>query len=219
MRGRALFLSLVIVGLVCCGHAPRHTSQRIRVNVVSDPGVPLAAAELFLGSRTLARSDDTGTIEVELPGRPGDVVQLQLRCPEGYRTPDESLSVMLREPQARERPPEFSLACPPLTRTLVVAVRADRGPSLPLRYLGEEVARTDTSGAAHALLRAKPGDALTLTLDTSAEPQLMPQQPELKLSVQDHDDLVVFDQAFTRPKPKWKPLPKKPPEPTGPQRF
>lgn len=223
MSRRALSVLCAVASLVdaSCTHSARQISHRIRVNVVSDPGVPLAAAELFAGSRSLARSDEAGTIDVALPGRPGDVVQLQLRCPEGYRTPDDSLSVLLREPlrEPRERPPEFTLACPPLTRTLVVAVRADRGPSLPLRYLGEEVARTDASGAAHALLRAKPGDALTLTLDTSAEPQLMPQQPELKLSVPDHDELVVFDQAFTRPKPKLKPLPKKPPEPTGPQRF
>ena len=217
MRGRAVLL--VIASLAGCAPAPKHTSHRIRVNVVSDPGVPLAAAELLAGSRSLARSDANGTIDVELPGRPGDAVQLQLHCPEGYRTPEESLSVMLREPQARERPPEFSISCPPLTRTLVVAVRADQGPSLPVRYLGEEVARTDAAGAAHALLRAKPGEALTLSLDTSAEPQLMPQQPELQLSVPDHDDLVVFDQAFTRPIPKRKPLPKKAPEPTGPQRF
>jgi hypothetical protein len=209
----------VTASLVGCTPEAHHTSHRIRVNVVSDPGAPLADAELHAGGRSLALSDATGTIEVELPGRPGDVVQLSLRCPAGYRTPDESLSVLLRETQAQERPPEFSWACPPLTRTLVVAVRADRGANLPLRYLGDELARTDASGAAHALLHVQPGDALTLTLDTSTEPQLMPQHPELKLSVPDHDDLVVFDQAFTRPKPKSRPIPRKPPEPSGPERF
>jgi hypothetical protein len=45
----------------------------------------------------------------------------------------------------------------------------------------------------------------------------MPQNPELKLTVADRDDLLVFDQAFTRPKPK--PRPRKPPEPEGPQRI
>jgi hypothetical protein len=208
-----------LVVLAGCAPEAWQTSQRIRVNVVSDPGVPLAAAELHAGTHRLARSDHNGTMEVELPGKPGDVAKLGLSCPPGYRAQESELSVLLREPQAQERPPEFSLACPPLTRTLVVAVRADRGANLPLRYLGEELARTDASGVTHALVQAKPGDALTLTLDTSAEPQLMPQHPELKLSVPDHDDLVVFDQAFKRPKEKRKPVPPKPPEPTGPERF
>ena len=89
----------VLCVLAGCQPAPRHASQRIRVNVVSDPGVPLAAAELLTQNRSLARSDDSGTIEVELPGRPGDSVALELRCPEGHRSPQDALSVMLREPQ------------------------------------------------------------------------------------------------------------------------
>jgi hypothetical protein len=102
----------------------------------------------------------------------------------------------------------------------VVAVRAVRGPDLPLYYLGREIARTDRHGAAHALLMAAPGDTLSLTLDTSApqHAQLMPQRPELRLTMPEHDDLVVFDQAFTLPKPK--PRPRKPPElPSLPQRI
>jgi hypothetical protein len=216
MDERLLCLMALLAG---CAPEARQTSHRIRVNVVSEPGVPLAGAELLAGAHSLARSDHQGMIEVALPGKPGDVAKLRLSCPEGFRAPETELSVLLREPQAQERPPEFSLACHPLTRTLVVAVRADRGADLPLRYLGEELARTDASGVTHALVHAKPGDALTLTLDTSAQPQLMPQHPELKLSVPDHDDLVVFDQAFKRPKPKRKPAPPKPPEPTGPERF
>lgn len=209
----------VVLLLAGCAPEPRQMTHRIRVNVASDPGVPLAGAALHAGAHKLGQSDERGAIDVDLPGEPGETVKLSLTCPEGFRSELSELSVLLREPQAHERPPEFALACPPLTRKLVVAVRADRGPNLPLRYLGEELARTDASGSAHALLDAKPGDALTLTLDTSAEPQLMPQHPELKLSVPDHDDLVVFDQTFKRPKVKPKRAPKKPPEPTGPLRF
>ena len=209
----------VMALLAGCAPEARPMAHRIRVHVTSDPDVPLADAALEAGARTLAHSDRTGTMEVELSGKPGEVVMLSLRCPVGYRAQETALSVLLREPQPHEPPPEFSFACPPLTRALVVAVRADHGAGLPLRYLGEELARTDASGATHALVHAKPGDALTLTLDTSAEPQLMPQHPELKLNVPDHDDLIVFDQAFKRPKPKLKPAPRKPPEPTGPERF
>jgi hypothetical protein len=218
---RKSLVVLAAVNLAACAPEPRHTSQRVRVHVVSDPGVPLAAATLHAGARNLGESGDDGAIEVELPGRPGDVVALDLHCPEGYRASEGALSVLLREPQPHEAPPEYALACPPRTRTLIVAVRAERGENLPLRYLGDELTRTDGTGTAHALVQATPGDALTLTLDTSAEPQLMPQHPELKVSVPDYDDVVVFDQTFVRPKPPKRkaPPPPKPAEPTGPERF
>ena len=90
---------------------------------------------------------------------------------------------------------------------------------MPLRYLGQEVARTDVSGAAHVLLRAAPGETLTLTLDTSGKDsqKLMPQHPELRFTMPEHDELLVFDQTFDSPKPKAKPP--KPPPPPGPQKI
>jgi hypothetical protein len=45
----------------------------------------------------------------------------------------------------------------------------------------------------------------------------MPQNPELKVTVPERDEIVVFDQAFTRPPPKRKPHKKR--EPKGPQRI
>jgi hypothetical protein len=124
--------------------------------------------------------------------------------------------VLLRPIAERGKRPEYHVLCPPLTRNLVLAVRASNGPNLPVRYLGKEIARTDSAGAAHALLKVSPGDTLTLTLDTSENAALMPQQPELKVTVPERDDIVVFDQTFTRPKPKIKHIRK---EPIGPQRI
>lgn len=200
-----------------CAHPVTSSQYAIDVRVVSDPEVPLSAAELRRGGQPIARSDERGSMRVTLSGQPGDVVQLELVCPEGYRAPDAPLSVLLRELQKHEHPPEYVLACAPLTRTVVVAVRATQGAHLPLRYLGEELARTDAAGVAHALVHAKPGETLTLTLDTSREPQLMPQNPELRVNVPERDELFVFDQVFRRPKPK--PRPVAPPPPLGPQRI
>jgi hypothetical protein len=204
------------LALVACACAPPPKRQPYNVDVhfLSDPGVPLAGATLQRGGNSLGQSGDDGLLALALEGQPGDTIELQPECPSGYRTPTAPLAVLLRELASR---PEYTIACPPLTRTLVIAVRAQQGPHLPLRHLGTELARTDAAGVAHAVLQAKPGDTLTLTLDTSAQPELMPQQPELRVHVPERDELFVFDQAFHRPKPKA--VPRKPPEPSGPQRI
>jgi hypothetical protein len=94
--------------------------------------------------------------------------------------------------------PEFSVSCQPLTRSVVVAVRADNGPDLPVRYLGQEVARTDASGAAHLLLSLAPQEEFELTLDTSdrrAE-NLRPQNPSARFTVKDGDEILTFNVPF-----------------------
>ncbi|MET0389013.1 MAG: hypothetical protein ABW321_23770 [Polyangiales bacterium] len=211
---------LALVLAACAPKAqPRH---HIAVLVESEPGVGLPGAQLRANGATLATTGDDGRMRTELVGEPGEVVRLDVSCPEGHRTPLEPITVLLRPLAERGKHPEYHVMCPPLLRTLVVAVRATHGAQLPLRHLGQTLARTDASGAAHALLRAAPGDTLTLSLDTSAPEHatLMPQNPELKISVPDHDELVVFDQTFVLPKVKTRPKkPPPPPAPVGPQRI
>ena len=174
------------------------------VRVESDPGVPLAGAQLSRNGHALGKSDKRGTIALSMAGVPGETVELEARCPPGHRTPDAPLVLTLRSLAEEGRRPEYHVTCAPLVRTLVVAVRAEDGPNLPVRYLGKEIARTDAAGAAHALLRVTPGDSLTLALDTSGEEHaaLLPKNPELKLTAQERDDVVLFDQTFTRAREK-----------------
>lgn len=203
---------LTALALAGCAPKPKLASYRILVRTESDPGVPLAGAELRLQGRTLAKSDENGRAWADLEGTLGDTITLELSCPEGYRSTAEPLLVLLRplDADVQGQRPEFHRTCPPLSRQLVVAVRANHGPDLPLLYRGREIARTDRNGAAHAVLVAAPGDTVDLTLDTSAEgnKQLMPQHPELRLTMPERDEIVVFDQSFTRPKPKFVPKPK-----------
>jgi hypothetical protein len=196
-----ILVAIVVPLALACGESAFAPSYPILVRVESDPGVPLAGAGLSTDGRLLATSDERGLIAANLRGSLGDLVAVAILCPPGYRGPSEPLSVQLAAPGTL---PEQHARCSPLTRSLVIAVRATNGPDLPLRYLGQEIARTDANGAAHALLHAAPGEALMLTLDTSANTQLTPQQPELIVSVPERDELIVFDQAFTRPKQKRK---------------
>jgi hypothetical protein len=204
---------LAILLIASCAKAPA-ASYGVSVRAESDPQKPLAHVRITSRGAPLGETDADGLLRFALTGSAGDVVPLETQCPEGHRSP-KPLSVVLR-PLADGRP-EFRVACQPLTRAIVVAVRAQNGVDLPLRYLGQEIARTDGSGAAHALLDVPPGETVTLTLDTSAQAKLMPQHPELKVVVPERDEIVVFDEKFKLPKPPHKKRP--PPEPTGPQRI
>jgi hypothetical protein len=188
-----------------CG-ARSETPLTIAVLAERDPGVPLAGVRLALAGKPVANSDANGRARVSLHGQPGDVFELTVRCPEGFSSPPP-IAVVLRPLAEASKIPEYRAPCAPRTRSLVVAVRAERGPNLPLRYLGREIARTDASGAAHALLEVEPDRPLRFVLDTSApeHAQLRPQDPELKLIMPGRDEVALFEQTFTvaeAPRPK-----------------
>jgi hypothetical protein len=187
------------------------------VRVESDPGEPLTGVSIARDGRTLARSDAQGLASLQLQGARGEQVALQVTCPSGHRSPGKPLAVALK-PLLDGRRPEYHVSCPPLLRSVVVAVRAQNGPNLPVRYLGKEIARTDAAGACHALLKVAPGETVTLTLDTSAQEsgKLLPHNPELRLTVPERDEVVVFDQTFTR---AAEPSPRRTKKAHGPTRI
>src|SRR6266576_3542076 len=50
-----------------------------------------------------------------------------------------------------------------------VVIRAQNGPFVPIKHLGQTVGRTDESGTATFLANVKPNDNLEFTLNTSAD--------------------------------------------------
>lgn len=189
--------------------APPAPTYRVIVRVESDPGVPLAGAVVRRDETTLGTTDALGELPLSLRGPAGSQVALHVQCPSGSRESQQLLAVALRPWTDPSRRPEYLAACRPELRSIVVAVRAQNGPNLPLRYLGREIARTDAQGTAHGLLQLPPNQIAKLVLDTSAPEHrwLRPRNPELKLSVPDHDDVVLFDQPFIVDAPK-KPAPR-----------
>lgn len=212
---RALLASAL--PLAACA-AKSQSTYTLLIHVESDPGVPLAGARLSSGGAPLGQSDANGRLELVLAGNPGQALAIDTSCPSGYRNPKEPLQIVMR-PLAEQKRPEFRVRCQPLTRSMVLTVRTQNGPGLPLRYLGKEIARTDGAGAAHALLEVAPGDTVTVTLDTSAPEHaaLMPQNPELKTVVPERDEIVLFDQTFTVPKARAKKRVR--PQASGPQKL
>src|SRR5207247_1568943 len=94
-------------------------------------------------------TDVEGMGKIQLAGNEGDIFDIAVACPEGFRSPAKPVHVVLHRLAEADKTPEYAVSCPPTTRTVVVAVRADNGANLPVRYLGREVARTDSSGVAH----------------------------------------------------------------------
>lgn len=199
---------------------PPPPPQIVGVRVFSDPGRPIEGAALVFNGKEVAKTREDGLGQIKLNGRDGDAFQVIVRCPEGYASPLQPILVKLRRLADPRQFPEFSATCPPSSRRVVVAVRAENGPNLPVVYLGREVAKTDDSGAAHVFLELKPGDQFDLMLSTKDESkkELKPQNPVASFSVAQQDDVFLFNQKFSVPeKPviKWS----GPKEPTGPVKI
>jgi hypothetical protein len=192
---------------------------RIEVGVESDPGEAVAGASIARDGRELGRTGASGSVQLSLDGRAGDVVALQVTCPADYASPDKAVSVTLRT-LVGGLVPKYRAQCQPVVRSLVVAVRAKGGANLPVRYHGREIARTDAEGAAHTLLKVAPAEQVTLVLDTSdpTRARLRPNNPEFTVIMPPRDEVAVFDQTFTEPPP---PPAKRaaPPRPLGPQKI
>jgi len=172
--------------------------QKVAFHVTSDPGKPLEGAGIFLDDREIAKTGPDGIASVTFHAARGNVVRLAVRCPEGYVSPVDKISVGLRGRVEDGKRPEYDLSCPPTVRSFVVAVRADNGGHLPVFYEGQEVSRTDESGAAHVLVSAAPGEQFALTLGTSEkkDEQLRPRNPTVTFLAGDHDEVLTMDQHF-----------------------
>jgi hypothetical protein len=186
----------------------------------SDPGTPLPGVKISFRNKLLKETDATGVASLSLQGAEGSRYELTVACPEGFRSPDAPTAVTLRR-MAQNRAAEFSVSCPPSQRSAVVIVNAEKGPDLPVLYLGKELARTGPTGIAHVLMTFAPGTRFDLTLDTSTSAEkLLPENPTKAFVVGERDDILVFNQAFNIEKKKPRKI-RRPPKPKdeGPQRL
>lgn len=199
----SMLLSSVALSLALCSAGCDEDLSRdygFVVRVSAEPGRALAGARASLKGRELGVSNADGSVNARVRGHEGDVLTIEIACPAGHRPPAPvlvPLRRMGRDAEGHEVEPEFAAACAPLTRSIVIAVRAEHGTNLPLYYLGRELARTDASGAAHALLDVASEDVLELTLDTTEQPQLRPRSPVLRVQPGPGDEIAALTQNFT----------------------
>jgi len=173
----------------------------IVVKVESDPGHPLPGAIIMKGGKEGPATGPEGKVTLKIPGQEGESVDLMVRCPADYVSSPKPLTVSLRR---GSKLPEYTWSCPPAIRHMVVAVRADNGPNLPVVWFGRVIGRTDSNGAFTALFPLRPGDGLELTLDTSekSNERIHPKNPTGSFTMKPYDDVVTFDQKFS-----WDPPP------------
>jgi hypothetical protein len=175
----------------------------VRLLVESDPGVPLQGAQVFAQGKAQGATNAKGAAALTLNGPEGTTFDFTIQCPEGFRSPTAPVAIVLHRLGDSGIVPEYKATCMPLTRSAVVAVIAERGPNLPVIYLGREVGRTDGSGAANVLLQVTPGEQFTLALSTEgdkASKALKPQNPTMTFAANDRDEVFVFREEFTPPK-------------------
>lgn len=201
-RGAALLVALLAAG--CDQDLTRDYELIVRVS--ADPGRGLPGARASSRGRELGVSDGGGAVAVKVRGLEGDVLPIDIECPTGHRGPPPLLVPLRhvgREGSGRVVRPEFAAVCAPLSHSVVVAVRAERGAHLPLLHLGRELARTDSSGAAHVLLDVTSDDVVELVLDTSEQPRLRPKNPILRVEPGSGDPITAVHQEFTLlPRPR-----------------
>lgn len=207
-----LVLGLVSGGFLAIGcgsiDPPPKPTFRFAFLVEGDPGQPLPGASISRSKQVLGTTKNDGRAELTLTGDEGTTVDAEVKCPEGHTSPSRPVPMRLTR-VADGRATEMKVACPPMQRHVVVAIKADNGPFLPVVYLGKTLTKTDASGAAHFALDAPPGTQLSVTLDTGDNSRLKPPSPSKLLTVGQSDEILVFDQKFEVEKKKVAPPPKK----------
>ena len=208
-RPQALcFASLLGVVMLsgCAGvtlEPPPPPPFKVAFAVEGDPGLPITGALVTRNEKTVATTGADGRAELTLNGADGETVDTSIKCPDGHTSPPHPISIRLAR-TGDGRAPVFKVTCPPTQRHVVVAVKAENGPNLPVVYLGKVITRTDASGAAHFAIQAPPGGQFQVMLDTGDDKRLSPPSPTKPFTVGSVDDIFVFEQKFDVEKKKVK---------------
>jgi hypothetical protein len=196
-----LLLPLLAVGAGCTeAHKPEPFTISVRVE--GDPGRPVVGANMARANRILGTSNAEGRATLQIAGAEGEITDVTVTCPEGFQPPSKPLSIRLTRLAEKSKVPEYGIQCPPSMRRVVVAVRAENGPNLPVMYLDRPVTRTDSSGAASFALEVPPGAQFTVALNTLERKDIKPISPSKLFVVSAQDDVFLFDQKFDVEKKK-----------------
>lgn len=169
---------------------------QIFIRVESDPGQRVAGATVTRNSKLMGTTGPDGRAMLTVLGAEGETTDVVIKCPDAFTSPAKPTSIRLTRFADKTKVPEYSVVCPPMLRRVVVAVKADNGPNLPVVYLNRMITRTDNSGAAHFALEVAPGAQFLVTLDTGENTRLKPPSPSKPFTAPQHDEILVFDQKF-----------------------
>jgi hypothetical protein len=169
---------------------------QIFVRIESDPGQRVSGAVISRNNKPIGTTGPDGRAMLTLVGAEGETTDVTVKCPDAFTSPTKPTTLRLTRFADKTKVPEYSVSCPPMLRRVVVAVKADNGPNLPVVYLNHVITRTDPSGAAHFALEVAPGAQFQVTLDTTENARLKPASPSKPFTAPQHDEILVFDQKF-----------------------
>lgn len=199
--------ALVVLLLAAALGAPACSSEQGRFPVVistlTDEGKPFPDLAITLGHTPAGRTDATGHLRLRVVGKEGEKIAVTVQMPKGYRlTPGQATSFVLRRltdiegSAGRPLPIEHVVKLSPLIRPYAVLVRVGV-PGLPVETFGTRQAVTNSKGVAMFLYRGAPGDELQVRLDTSAHPELRPQNPTTSFLLGQRSEAYVVRERFT----------------------
>jgi len=191
------FLGWIMLTYACAHPATGPQEVRLVLEVVDDNGTALAAIPILIDETRVAITDAQGLARATWHGSRGHRVRVRPGCPDAYREP-ESRTISLLSAGLEVPGLTIRLICVPKLRTLAVVVRVEGAAGIALRADGEAVATVGPEGSAHVLLHRPRDTSLRLTLDTAVDTRLTPQSPVREVEVTDRDEIVVFDQLFSR---------------------
>lgn len=199
LRGAALAVAFVTLG-AGCGTQQGPTLFPVTLRVMNDAR-PMPGAQIVIRDRPQGSTDAQGAFRMRMTGVEGATVPVTVRCPAGFVSPSEPITVTLRSTIAIDRNAhaggmETTVQCPPDQRIAAVIVRTPNRANLPVFYQGREITRTDLQGVAHMIFKVRPRDVLVFRLDTSSQPQLRPANPSFNVATREGDDVYVSTLNF-----------------------
>jgi hypothetical protein len=170
----------------------------VLIRVLDEVKAPIRGAVIASRSEIIAKTNDEGRAEVELTGREGTSFEVEVRCPNIYKSPTSP--VVVRRILSSDGPsPEYVTHCNRLRHRLSVTIHTTGGTNMPVTHLGREVARTDQTGTAQVLIEGQVQEHVDLQIDTSdpKHAKLHPQNPVASFEIGERDETKTFDMKFT----------------------
>lgn len=196
-----------LASLGACKPVPPPPPVTVFVRVVDEAKGPVENAEIASQSQVITTTNRDGRAEITVSGREGATFIVDVRCPQGYRSPEAPLEIR-RLDNGSATAPEYVTKCNRLRHRLLVnvTVKAPTGSSvagMPILYLGKPLTKTDAEGKAKVALEGDVNERVDLTVDTS-DPSFAkyhPQNPFGSFEIPNHDGETGFDVKFTVDKP------------------
>jgi len=200
-KGSLLFFGTIVAGAaasVGCKPPPMPPPVSVYVRVLDESKAPVHNAEIATQTAILSRTDQEGRAEVVVSGREGATFFVDVRCPNGYRSPGAPLEIR-RLDNGSKTAPEYVAHCNRLRHKLVVNIKAVGAPaSMPILHLGKPIARLDGEGKARITLEGDVLERFDLQIDTSAPAfaKIHPQNPTGSFEIANRDEERSFEVKF-----------------------